>query len=64
VRDAVFGIAKTLDIIMKTLIMLLLDGLEGLGSRRMLIGALEVSDEHDTQLVSGVNGSLGYIDEP
>jgi hypothetical protein len=64
VRDVVSGIAETLDIIMKILIMLLLDGLEGLGSRRMLIGALEVPDEHDTQLVSGVNGSLEYIDEP
>jgi hypothetical protein len=38
--------------------MLLLDGLEGLGSRRTLIGALEVPDEYGTQLVSGVNGSL------
>jgi hypothetical protein len=44
--------------------MLLLDGLEGLGSRWTLICALEVSNEHDTQLVPGVNGSLGYINEP
>jgi hypothetical protein len=42
VRDAVSGIAKTLDIIAETLIMLLLDGLEGLGSRWTLIGVLEV----------------------
>jgi hypothetical protein len=59
VWDAISGIAETLDIIVKTLIMLLLDGLEGLGSRWMLIGALEVFDEHGTQLVPGVNGSFG-----
>jgi hypothetical protein len=59
VWGAIFDIAETLDIIMKTLIMLLLDGLEGLGGRWMLIGALEVSDEHGTQLVLGVNESFG-----
>jgi hypothetical protein len=48
VRDVVSGIAETLDIILETLIMLLLDGLEGLGSRRTLIGALEVPDGHGT----------------
>jgi hypothetical protein len=58
VQDAISGIAETLDIIVETLIMLLLDGLEGLGSRRTLIGALEVLHEHGTQLVPGVNGSL------
>jgi hypothetical protein len=36
------------DIITETLIVLLLDGLEGLGGRWMLIGALEVLDEHGT----------------
>jgi hypothetical protein len=59
VRDAIFGIAEMLDIIAEILIMLLLDGLEGLNSRRTLIGALEVPDEHGTQLVPEVNGSLG-----
>jgi hypothetical protein len=59
VWDAIFGIAETLAIIMETLIMLLLDGLEGLGSRCTLIGALKVPDEHDTQLVPGVNRSFG-----
>jgi hypothetical protein len=59
VWDVVSGIAEMFDIIAETLIMLLLDGLEGLGSRWMFIGALEVSDEHGTQLVPGVNGSLG-----
>jgi hypothetical protein len=59
VRGVISGIAETLDIIVETLIILLLDGLEGLGSRRTLIGALKVPDEHSTQLVPGVNGSLG-----
>jgi hypothetical protein len=51
VRDGIPGIAKTLDVIVETLIMLLLDGLEGLDSRWTLICALEVFDEHGTQLV-------------
>jgi hypothetical protein len=59
VRDIVSSIAEMLDIIVETLIMLLLDGLEGLGSRRTLIGALEVPNEHGTHLILGVNGSLG-----
>jgi hypothetical protein len=53
------GIAEMLDIIMETLIMILLDGLEGLDSRWTLICALKVPDEHCTQLVLGVNGSFG-----
>jgi hypothetical protein len=56
VQDAIFGIAEMLDIITETLIVLLLDGLEGLGGRWTLIGALEVPDEHGTQLVVGVIG--------
>jgi hypothetical protein len=59
VRDVNSCIAETLDIIIKTLIMLLLDGLEGLGGRWTLIGALKVFDEHGTQLVLEVNGSFG-----
>jgi hypothetical protein len=59
VWDVISGIAETLDIITETLIILLLDGLEGLGGRWMLIGAQKVPDEHGTQLVSGVNGSFG-----
>jgi hypothetical protein len=47
-----------LDIIAETLIMLLLDGLKGLGSTWTLICALKVPDEHGTQLISGVNGSF------
>jgi hypothetical protein len=48
VWDAVSDIAEMLDIITETLIVLLLDGLEGLGGRWTLIGALEVLDEHGT----------------
>jgi hypothetical protein len=55
VRDVVSGITETLDIIAETLIMLLLDGLKSLGSRWMLIVALEVLNEHGTQLVPGAN---------
>jgi hypothetical protein len=40
VRDVVSGIAEMLDMITKTLIVLLLDGLEGLGGRWTLIGVL------------------------
>jgi hypothetical protein len=58
VWDAISRIAETLDIITETLIMLLLDSLEGLGGRWTLIGALKVPDEHGTHLVPGVNGSF------
>jgi hypothetical protein len=44
VQDVVSGIVEMFDIIMETLIMLLLDGLEGLGDRWTLIGVLEVPD--------------------
>jgi hypothetical protein len=50
VQDVVSGIAKMFDIITETLVMLLLNGLEGLSGRWMLIGALKVLDEHGTQL--------------
>jgi hypothetical protein len=56
VWDVASGIAEPLDIITETLIMLLLDGFEGLCGRWTLIGALKVSDE---QLVPGVNGFFG-----
>jgi hypothetical protein len=59
VRDVISGIAEMLDIITETLIVLLLDGLEGIGGRWTFIGALEVPDEYGTQLVPGVNGSFG-----
>jgi hypothetical protein len=59
VRAAISGIAEMLDIIMETLIVLLLDGLEGLSGRWTFIGALEAPDDHGTQLVPRVNGSFG-----
>jgi hypothetical protein len=59
VWDVVSGITEMLDIITETLIVLLLDGLEGLGGRWMLIGALKVPDEYGAQLVPRVNGSFG-----
>jgi hypothetical protein len=59
VWNVISSITKTLDIIAETLIMLLLYGLEGLGNRRALIGVLKVLNEYGTQLVPGVNGSLG-----
>jgi hypothetical protein len=59
VRDGVPSIAETLDIVTETLIMLLLDGFDGLSSRWTLVCALEVPDEHGTQLVLGVDGSFG-----
>jgi hypothetical protein len=59
VWDAISGIAEMFDVITETLMMLLLDGLEGLGSRQTFIGALEVLDEQGAQLVLIVNGSLG-----
>jgi hypothetical protein len=58
VRDAVSGIAEMFGIITETLVMLLLDGLEGLNGRWTLIGVLEVPDEYGTQMVPGVNGSF------
>jgi hypothetical protein len=59
VQDVISGITEMLDIITETLIMLLLDGLEGLGGRWTLIGALKVPNEYGTQLVPRVNGSFG-----
>jgi hypothetical protein len=56
VRDSITSIAEMLDVAVETLIMLLLDSLEGLNSRWMLVCVLEVPDEHDTQLVPGVDG--------
>jgi hypothetical protein len=43
--------------------MLLLDGLQGLSNIWTLICILEVPDEHGTQLIPGVDGSLGQIDK-
>jgi hypothetical protein len=48
VWDSIPGIAKMFHVILKTHIILLLDGLQGLSSRWMLVRALEVFDEHAT----------------
>jgi hypothetical protein len=47
-----------LDIVVEALIMLLLNGLEGLSSRWMFIRVIEVPDECGTHLVPGVDGSF------
>jgi hypothetical protein len=45
--------------IAKTLILSLLDGLEGFSRRWTFIRALKVSNEHGTQLVLGFDGCFG-----
>jgi hypothetical protein len=64
VGDSVPGIAETFNIIAETLIMSLLDSLEGLSSRWTLVRALKVSNKHDTQLVPGLDGCFKQVDEP
>jgi hypothetical protein len=59
VEDSVPGITETFDIIAKTLVMSLLDSLEGLSSRCTLIHALKVSNKHGAQLVPGLDGCFG-----
>jgi hypothetical protein len=59
VWDSVAGIAEMLDVVSETLIVLLLDGLEGLSSGWMLVCSLEVPNEHGTQLLPRVNRSFG-----
>jgi hypothetical protein len=56
VGDSVPSIAEMFDVIAKTFIMSLLDGLDGLNSRWTLVRALKVSNEHGTQLVLGLDG--------
>jgi hypothetical protein len=48
VQDSIRGIAANFHIISETLIVLLLDGLQGFGGRWTLVCALEVADEHGT----------------
>jgi hypothetical protein len=59
VGDSISGIAETFDVITKTLVVSLLDGLEGLSNRWTLVRALKVSNEHGTQLVPGLDGCFG-----
>jgi hypothetical protein len=56
VWDSILGIAEMFHVVPKTSIMLLL---KGLYCKRMLVCTLEVPDEHGTQLVPIVDGSLG-----
>jgi hypothetical protein len=63
VGDCVPGIAETFNIIVETLIMSLLDSLEGLSSKWTLVRALKVSNKHGTQLVPGLDGCFGQVDE-
>jgi hypothetical protein len=44
--------------------MLLLDGLQGLYSRRTLVCALKVPDEHGPKLVPCVDRSFRQVDDP
>jgi hypothetical protein len=64
VGDSVPDIAETFNIIAETLIMSLLDSLEGLNSRWTLVCALKVSNKHGTQLVPGLDGCFGQVDKP
>jgi hypothetical protein len=51
-------------VIPKAFIMLLLDGVQSFGSRWPLIYALEIIDEHRTELDPVVDGSFDQVDEP
>jgi hypothetical protein len=64
VRDSIPSIAETFHVVSEAFIMLLLNDLHGLSSRWMLVYTLEVPDEHGTQLVPRVDGSLRQIDKP
>jgi hypothetical protein len=46
--DSVSGIVEMFYVVLEALIMLLLDGLQGLYGRRTLVCSLKVLDEHDT----------------
>jgi hypothetical protein len=59
VQDGVPGIVETFHVVPDALIMLLLDGLQSLGGRWMFVCTQEVPDEYGTQLLPGVDRSLG-----
>jgi hypothetical protein len=63
IQDGIPGIVETFHVVKEALIMLLFDGLQSLSSRWTLVCTLEVPDEYDTQLVPGVDRSLGQIDK-
>jgi hypothetical protein len=64
VQDGIPSVVEMFHVVPEALIMLLLDGLQSLSSRWMLVCTLEVPDEHGMQLVQGVDRSLRQIDKP
>jgi hypothetical protein len=48
VRDSISVVAEMFHVVPEALIMLLLDGLQSLSSRRTLICDLDISDEYNT----------------
>jgi hypothetical protein len=64
VWDGVPSVVEMFHVVPEALIMLLVDGLQSLSSRWMLVCTLEVPDEYGTQLVPSVNRPLGQIDKP
>jgi hypothetical protein len=62
--DVIPDVVEMFHIVSEALIMLLLDGLQSLCSRWMLIRALEVLDEHATYLVPSVDRSVRQVDKP
>jgi hypothetical protein len=64
IQDSISSIAEMFHVVLEAFIMHLLDGIHGLCSGWTLVCTLEVPNEHGTQLVSVVDGSLGQIDEP
>jgi hypothetical protein len=63
IQDSVLGIAEIFHVVPEALIMLLLDGLQSLSSRWILVRVLEVPNEHGTKQVSGVDRPLRQIDK-
>jgi hypothetical protein len=55
IRDSVPGVAETFHVVPEAFIIFLSYGLQSLSSRRMLVRALEVPDEHDIYLVLSVD---------
>jgi hypothetical protein len=56
--DIVPGIAETFHVVLEAFIMFLPGGLQGLNSRWTVVRALQVLNEHGTQLVLGVDRSF------
>jgi hypothetical protein len=63
VWDVIPSVAEMFHVVPEALIVLLLDGLQSLSNSWTLVCTLEVPDEYGTQLVPGVDRSLGQIDK-